>query len=72
VQLKAVKPAHTAFPDFGNILKNSLAPDTFVFANGDSGAVHQGDAGTFTWADGIEKKHYGNEYPVFNFHKAVV
>jgi hypothetical protein len=44
----------------------------FVFADGDSGAVHEGDAGRFAQADGIEKKHHGNENPVFNFHKSVV
>jgi hypothetical protein len=72
VQLKAVEPPHTAFSDSGNILKNLIAFNAFIVANGDFGTLHEGDAGRFAETDGVEKKHHGNEYPVLNLHKTVI
>jgi hypothetical protein len=72
MQLKAVKPSHCAFPGFSHILKNTVPLNSLVVTDGDFGAVHECNTGTFTETDGIEEKHHGDKNSVLNLHKTIV
>jgi hypothetical protein len=65
VQFEAVKPSRSTFTPFGKFLKDPVAADAFVVADGDSGTVHESDSGTFTGTDRIWKEHQRDKNTVF-------
>jgi hypothetical protein len=72
MQLKSIKPAHCAFTDFSHILKNLVAYNTPVVADGDFSAVYERDTGTFAQTDRVDKKHHGDKNLMLDFHKTIV
>jgi hypothetical protein len=72
MQFEAVKPAHRAFTPLCQTGKHFVAGYTLVVANGYFGTVDKSYAAALTEADGIQEKHKGYEYAVFELYKTAV
>jgi hypothetical protein len=72
VRFETVKPAHGVFADFGHVPENPVTFDASAVTDGNSGAVHEGNAGTFAEADGVREKQHGHKKPMLNFHETAV
>jgi hypothetical protein len=72
VEFEAIEPTHRAFAHGRYILENTVAFDTFVFANSHFRGINKGDSGTFAEANQFQKQGKRNHDFSLKFNKPIV